>query len=179
MKRMRRVLAGFAMITLPVWAQGPNATFKEILGGKNAPAPQNTLKLTWVGVQAESVSTVAFAVDSLPDLSIFTPYRTPGIFYHNDDSPSDWLFTVTNTEMNQVLVNLSQIPAVIAGGIQGGMISLAVYLNTGDPNNPLVFEVVLDSIVAEQALDAIEAGLTGANPGLVHLQTLETILKGS
>ena len=172
-------MAVFAMLVLPAWGQGPTATFTQVLRVNNLSSPKNTVKLTWVGLQSESVATVAFAVGSLPDLSIFTPYRTPGIFYHNDDAGSDWLFTVTDAELNQVLVNLSQVPAVVAGGVQGDMVSLSVYLNTGDPNNPFVYEVILDGANADLAAAAIAAGLDPGNPGQVHIQTLQGVIKGS
>lgn len=70
------------------------------------------VKLTFVGLQTKAVPTLAFSsFRHLLDMSLFVPFRRPGVSYANDDTQV-WCFSVEPDEMAHIVSSLAQVEAL-------------------------------------------------------------------
>lgn len=180
MKVLGGVCLGALALPVLVSAQaGPNARFSEFLGLTDAELQSVQVKLTWVGVQAESVPTTAFAetVDGV-DLTLFAPFYRPDFEYGNDALPSDWIFAATLGELRSVLDALAGVPAVVASEVTAEELLSVALLRVNRDGEIRVAESVLGSADAVAAIAAIRSGLSNASPGQAHLEWLRRIVLG-
>jgi hypothetical protein len=121
------------------------------------------VKLTHVGPQKDVVSTIAFASSlNVIDLTLFIPFRRPGISYANDDL-SVHTFTATQAQLKAVIDNVGTLPNVTAGGVAPNPYLSYGLLNTA--GGIKAFEAVLNladtSALMAQLRSALKANATG------------------
>jgi hypothetical protein len=122
------------------------------------------VKLTYVGPQNAAIRSVAFTspANSI-DLSVFIPFRRPGINYANDSVPPQ-TFQATKEELESVIDNAGSLPAVTAGGV-GAPQFLSFSLYNSQPT-PKAFEAVLNPDDSADLFGKLRLSLAGNPQGL-------------
>jgi hypothetical protein len=142
------------------------------------------VKLTYIGDQTASINTVAFTAPGNPvDLTLFTPYRRPGLHYANDDS-SPRSFAATTQQLRALLDSVGKLPNVTDGDVDlDGSVSFAL-LNTAGGTTK-VFEAVVNGTSGPALFDKMLSALAGNSDGIrvltdfgcdVHLLPASTLL---
>jgi hypothetical protein len=125
------------------------------------------VKLTHVGPQKDVVSTVAFTSPfNAINLSLFVPFRRPGISYTNDDL-SVHTFTATQSELKAVIDNVGTLPNVTAGGVAAAPRLSFSMLNTAGGTK--AFEAVLNLADTADLMEQLRLALAGNKQGLRFL----------
>src|SRR5262245_25947924 len=125
------------------------------------------VKLTYVGPQREVHQTVLFAASpSVFNLSLFLPFRRPGISYSNDNA-SVLSFTASTTELKAVIDNVGLLPNVTAGGVSSSPYLSFALLNTAGGTK--AFEAILDLTDAASLFTQIRLALAQNTSGGLRL----------
>jgi len=116
-------------------------------------------KLTYGGIQEEPISTIVITSTSgNVNLSQFVPFRHAGFNYGNDSLPVRKISAATG-ELQTLLQNASNIPAVVSGGVGSpGYLSFALVNTVSGTTKG--FEVILNPTDATSLMMAVRSALT-------------------
>jgi hypothetical protein len=108
------------------------------------------------------------------NLSLFVPFRRPGISYSNDDLGKVMTFSANTAELKAVIDNVATLPNVTAGGVAADVfVSFALF--NSQPSTK-AFEAVLNSSDTAALFDKLRLSLANNKDGLEKLAAMACVL---
>ena len=159
-------LVSLSLLTLHVMSRDRSSggsaspgSFQDIVAANSAEYAGYQVKFTHTGAQEKTSPTLLLAGSGrTADVSEFTPYRTPGVHYSNDDD-SVVPLSVAGSTIEKIVGGISDRSHLQSGGSSDPKMSIMI--ERGAPPSEIVWEHLADPIEASELINILQGAARG------------------